>query len=177
MKRQGFPFAAVLGMEKAKEAVTMALVNPRAGGLLISGAKGTGKSTLARGARELTDAPWTEVPVSVTEDRLFGSIDAEAAVKLGQRKLQPGLVDEAKLSTAVLSPLPAWTRAASKERFLVTATAAGSAYGGPGGAMSAPSAMNCCVSMLRDTACRRSSSASIRAIVSLNTSTRIARCR
>ena len=28
MKRQGFPFAAVLGMEKVKEAVTMALVNP-----------------------------------------------------------------------------------------------------------------------------------------------------
>ena len=62
MKRQCFPFAAVLGMEKAKEAVTLALVNPRAGGLLISGAKGTGKSTLARGARELTEAPWTEVP-------------------------------------------------------------------------------------------------------------------
>lgn len=96
MKRQGYPFAAALGMEKAKEAVLLALVNPRAGGLLISGEKGTGKSTLARGARELMDAPWTEVPVSVTEDRLFGSIDAEAAVKLGQRKLQPGLVDEAK---------------------------------------------------------------------------------
>ena len=96
MKRQGYPFAAALGMDKAKEAVLLALVNPRAGGLLISGEKGTGKSTLARGARELIDAPWTEVPVSVTEDRLFGSIDAEAAVKLGVRKLQPGLVDEAK---------------------------------------------------------------------------------
>ena len=96
MKRQGYPFAAVLGMEKAKEAVLLALVNPRAGGLLVSGEKGTGKSTLARGARELIDASWSEVPVSVTEDRLFGSIDAEAAVKLGVRKLQPGLVDEAK---------------------------------------------------------------------------------
>ena len=46
MKRQGFPFAAVLGMDKVKEAVTLALVNPRAGGLLVSGTKGTGKSTL-----------------------------------------------------------------------------------------------------------------------------------
>ncbi len=95
MKRQGFPFAAVLGMDKAKEAVMLALVNPRAGGLLISGAKGTGKSTLARGARALLDAPWTEAPISVTEDRLYGSIDAEAAVKLGVRRLQPGLIDEA----------------------------------------------------------------------------------
>ena len=95
MKRQGFPFVAVLGMEKAKEAAMLALVNPRAGGLLVSGAKGTGKSALMRGARELIDTGWAEIPVSVTEDRLFGSIDAEAAVKLGRRQLQPGLLDEA----------------------------------------------------------------------------------
>ena len=31
MKRQGYPFAAALGMDKAKEAVLLALVNPRAG--------------------------------------------------------------------------------------------------------------------------------------------------
>ena len=82
-------------MEKAKEAVTLALVNPHAGGVLVSGEKGTGKSTLMRGARELYNAPWIEIPVSVTEDRLFGSIDAEAAVKYGKRQLQPGLIDEA----------------------------------------------------------------------------------
>ena len=95
MKRQGYPFAALCRMEKVKSAVMMALVNPNAGGLLVSGEKGSGKSTLGRAARELTDMPWVEVPVSVTEDRLFGSIDAEAAVRLGKRKLQPGLLDEA----------------------------------------------------------------------------------
>ena len=79
MKRQGYPFAAVFGMDTAKEAITLALVNPHAGGVLVSGEKGTGKSTLMRGARELFNAPWIEIPVSVTEDRLFGSIDAEAA--------------------------------------------------------------------------------------------------
>ncbi|MBQ7516484.1 MAG: VWA domain-containing protein [Schwartzia sp.] len=94
MKRLGYPFAAVCGLDKAKEAVTLALVNPRTGGLLVSGGKGTGKSTLVRGARELVESPWAEAPVSITEDRLFGSIDAEAAVKYGQRRLQPGLVDE-----------------------------------------------------------------------------------
>ena len=102
MKRQGFPFAAVLGMEKAKEAVTLALVNPRAGGLLVSGTKGTGKSTLLRAARELAGAPWTEIPVSVTEDRLYGSIDAEAAVAFGKRQLQPGLIDEADGGTVYI---------------------------------------------------------------------------
>ena len=95
MKRSGYPFAAVYSLEKAKEAVLLALVNPHAGGVLVSGEKGTGKSTLLRGARELFDAPWIEVPVSVTEDRLYGSIDAEAAVKYGKRQLQPGLIDEA----------------------------------------------------------------------------------
>ncbi|MBQ9320333.1 MAG: VWA domain-containing protein [Acidaminococcaceae bacterium] len=95
MKRQGYPFAAVFGMDKAKEAITLALVNPHAGGILVSGEKGTGKSTLVRGARELIQRPWVEIPVSVTEDRLFGSIDAEAAVKYGKRRLQPGLIDEA----------------------------------------------------------------------------------
>ena len=95
MKRNVFPFAAFCGMEKAKEAILLTLVNPYAGGLLLSGEKGTGKSTLMRSARELVDAPWVEVPISTTEDRLFGSIDAEEAIRSGHKKLLPGLIDEA----------------------------------------------------------------------------------
>lgn len=82
-------------MEKAKEAILLTLVNPFAGGLLLSGEKGTGKSTLVRSARELADAPWVEIPISITEDRLFGSIDAEEAIRSGHKKLLPGLIDEA----------------------------------------------------------------------------------
>lgn len=82
-------------MEKAKEAILLTLVNPFAGGLLLSGEKGTGKSTLVRSARELMDAPWVEIPISITEDRLFGSIDAEEAIRSGHKKLLPGLIDEA----------------------------------------------------------------------------------
>ena len=95
MKRNLFPFAAVCGMEKAKEAILLTLVNPFAGGLLLSGEKGTGKSTLVRSARELVDTPWVEIPISITEDRLFGSIDAEEAIRSGHKKLLPGLIDEA----------------------------------------------------------------------------------
>lgn len=95
MKRNVFPFAAICGMEKAKEAILLTLVNPFAGGLLLSGEKGSGKSTLVRSARELVDAPWVEIPISVTEDRLFGSIDAEEAIRSGHKKLLPGLIDEA----------------------------------------------------------------------------------
>ena len=81
MKRNLFPFAAVCGMEKAKEAILLTLVNPFA--------------TLVRSARELVDAPWVEIPISITEDRLFGSIDAEEAIRSGHKKLLPGLIDEA----------------------------------------------------------------------------------
>lgn len=95
MKRNVFPFAAICGMEKAKEAILLTLVNPFAGGLLLSGEKGSGKSTLVRSARELVDAPWVEIPISGTEDRLFGSIDAEEAIRSGHKKLLPGLIDEA----------------------------------------------------------------------------------
>ena len=95
MKSNVFPFVAICGMEKAKEAILLTLVNPYAGGLLLSGEKGTGKSTLMRSARELVDAPWVEVPISTTEDRLFGSIDAEEAIRSGHKKLLPGLIDEA----------------------------------------------------------------------------------
>lgn len=94
MKRNNFPFAAFYGLDNAKKAILIALVNPLAGGILVSGETGTGKSVLLRGARELVDAPWVEVPVGVTEDRLFGGMDTEAAIQDGKKKLQAGLLEE-----------------------------------------------------------------------------------
>ena len=94
MKRNNFPFAAFYGLDNAKKAILIALVNPLAGGILVSGETGTGKSVLLRGARELVDVPWVEVPVGVTEDRLFGGMDTEAAIQDGKKKLQAGLLEE-----------------------------------------------------------------------------------
>lgn len=42
MKRNNFPFSAVLGLNHAKTAILIVLVNPRASGLLISGPRGIG---------------------------------------------------------------------------------------------------------------------------------------
>ena len=94
MKRNNFPFAAFYGLDNAKKAILIALVNPLAGGILVSGETGAGKSVLLRSARELVDAPWVEVPVGVTEDRLFGGMDTEAAIQDGKKKLQAGLLEE-----------------------------------------------------------------------------------
>lgn len=45
-ERRQFPFPAIIGQDKLKTAYLANLVNPRIGGLLISGPKGTGKSTI-----------------------------------------------------------------------------------------------------------------------------------
>ncbi len=48
MKRHIFPFSAIIGQEKMKTALLLNAVDPGIGGVLISGHKGTGKSTAVR---------------------------------------------------------------------------------------------------------------------------------
>ena len=91
-----YPFVAVTGQEQAKRAILIALVNHKAGGLLISGVTGTAKSVLVRGAAELSgDRKLLNLPLNVTEDMLFGSIDLEYAVTQGERRFEPGLLGRA----------------------------------------------------------------------------------
>ncbi|SFE09609.1 VWA domain-containing protein [Succiniclasticum ruminis] len=91
-----YPFVAVAGQEQAKRAILIALVNHKAGGLLISGVTGTAKSVLVRGAAELSgDRKLLNLPLNVTEDMLFGSIDLEYAVTQGERRFEPGLLGRA----------------------------------------------------------------------------------
>jgi Mg-chelatase subunit ChlI len=48
-----FPFAAIVGQERLKQALLLNAVNPAVGGVLIKGTSGTGKSTAVRGLAEL----------------------------------------------------------------------------------------------------------------------------
>lgn len=91
-----YPFTAVVGQDNVKKALLIALVNPKAGGLLIGGRKGTAKSVLARSTCELIGKRiLVDLPLNVTEDMLFGSIDIEYAVSKGQKRFAPGILARA----------------------------------------------------------------------------------
>lgn len=48
MKRQNYPFTAIVGQELMKKALLLNAINPAIGGVLIKGEKGTAKSTAVR---------------------------------------------------------------------------------------------------------------------------------
>ncbi len=53
LSRSVYPFGAIVGQERLKKALILNAINPRLGGVLIRGEKGTAKSTAARGLAEL----------------------------------------------------------------------------------------------------------------------------
>ena len=96
MEYPRYPFTAVVGQEQAKKALLLALVNPRTGGLLISGKRGTAKSVLVRAAAPFTPTgSLVELPLGATDDMVFGSLDVDAALRDGERRLRHGLLQRA----------------------------------------------------------------------------------
>jgi magnesium chelatase subunit D len=91
------PFSAVVGQEDAKLALILTACEPRIGGVLLRGDKGSAKSTLARGLAALLpgDAPFVELPIGATEDRLVGTLDITAALTGGEKRFDPGLLHSA----------------------------------------------------------------------------------
>ena len=53
MRKSVFPFTAIVGQEKIKQALVLNAVNPSIGGVLIKGDRGTGKTTAVRALADL----------------------------------------------------------------------------------------------------------------------------
>ena len=88
------PFSAVVGLDDAKLALTLAAMAPRLGGVLLRGQKGSAKTTLARGLASLLpgEAPFVELPLGATEDRVLGSLDLAELLTGGAQRFRPGLL-------------------------------------------------------------------------------------
>jgi len=95
-KRMVIPFAAVVGQEGVKQALLIALINPKAGGVLVAGEKGTAKSSLVRSLIGVVpDKKVVDLPLNATEDMVFGNIDLEYAVTRGKKVFSPGILARA----------------------------------------------------------------------------------
>ena len=55
-KRRVFPFTSVIGQEEMKLALLLNVIDPRIGGVMIMGDRGTGKSTTIRALADLLPA-------------------------------------------------------------------------------------------------------------------------
>ncbi|HKQ79664.1 MAG TPA: VWA domain-containing protein [Blastocatellia bacterium] len=116
-----FPFSAVVGQEEMKRALIFNAIDPSIGGLLITGTRGTAKSTAARamaallprievvdgdafnsapgpgqaGKSALVPTPFVNLPVGATEDRVLGALDVERVLHAGEKHFEPGLLARA----------------------------------------------------------------------------------
>ena len=117
-----FPFAAIIGQEEMKLALQLNVIDPKIGGVMIMGDRGTGKSTTIRALADLLpdiniikndpfntnpkglnkeyeiDAikiPMVELPLGATEDRVCGTINLKEILSGGNSTFEPGLLARA----------------------------------------------------------------------------------
>ena len=119
---KNFPFAAIIGQEEMKLALQLNVIDPKIGGVMIMGDRGTGKSTTIRALADLlpditvikndpfnTDPkgletnyetenikiPMVELPLGATEDRVCGTINLKEVLSGGKNTFEPGLLARA----------------------------------------------------------------------------------
>jgi magnesium chelatase subunit I len=89
------PYSLLVGQEQLKQALELAFVAPRIGGVLISGHRGTAKSTAVRAFTWMLQhqLPVT-LPINATDDRVVGGWRIDELMQ-GRPSWQPGLLEQA----------------------------------------------------------------------------------
>jgi magnesium chelatase subunit I len=91
-----FPFSALQDQVDLQTALLITAIDPRIGGILIQGPRGTAKSTSARAIAELLpDGELVNLPLGASEEQLIGSLDLEQALQQGSVGFRPGLLARA----------------------------------------------------------------------------------
>jgi magnesium chelatase subunit I len=95
-QRAVFPFSALIGQAPLQQALLLAAVDPGIGGVLVTGPRGTAKSTAARALAELLpEGLFVTLPLGASEDRLIGTLDIESALRDAAVRFAPGLLAKA----------------------------------------------------------------------------------
>ena len=101
-KKPNFPFSAVTGQQLFKLALILVSVNPSIGGVLVSGPRGSAKSTLAKGLADVMPAvdsnaspAFVTLPLSVTEEMVVGTLNLQQVLSEKQVAFQKGLLAKA----------------------------------------------------------------------------------
>nr|WP_315870920.1 magnesium chelatase ATPase subunit I [Trichocoleus desertorum] len=95
-RRLVFPFTAIVGQEEMKLALLLNVIDPKIGGVMIMGDRGTGKSTTIRALADLlpeievvADDPFNSHPTDpeLMSDAVKQLVEQEGSVKVAQKKV------------------------------------------------------------------------------------------
>ncbi|WP_196365710.1 ATP-binding protein, partial [Burkholderia mallei] len=93
-----YPFSALIGQAALQQALLLVAVDPGLGGVLVSGPRGTAKSTAARALAELLpEGRFVTLPLSASDEQVTGSLDLASALADNTVRFSPGLVARAHL--------------------------------------------------------------------------------
>jgi magnesium chelatase subunit D len=98
-----YPFTAVVGQACLKLALTLTAIQPNIGGVLVSGPRGSAKSTLARALADVlilskdaaNTSPFVTLPLGASDEMVTGTLNLQQVLSEQKVEFNPGLFSKA----------------------------------------------------------------------------------